>query len=386
MAGVTRSYCLRCGTLHLSNLRGGMELDELCGYASRRSRKRGFVFVSKVLGKHFPVRPSTMSDVHERLAGKLKDLPGPVTWIAMAETATALGQGVYEAWRRGRNRDDSLFLHTTRYRLHRPLALDFEESHSHATRHFLYEPSDPGLAVLFRQATTLVLVDDEISTGRTLAKLAAAYRRVNPRLRSVRVVSITDWLGQQDRTEMLGRIGVPASFSSLLQGSFALEEDPSFVPGRIPDVTGAGEFKDDLLPITSGRLGTSGLWDADLETLVEMAGVRPGERVLVLGTGEFAYPPFLLARRLEEMGHDVQYQSTTRSPLLADGIISSSLEFIDNYHDDIANYVYNVTDRHYDRILICYETSPLPARHTLGALLKAQPLFFPPRMAAIAPA
>ena len=32
-------------------------LTELCGFASRQNPKRAFLFVSKVLGKHIPVKP-----------------------------------------------------------------------------------------------------------------------------------------------------------------------------------------------------------------------------------------------------------------------------------------------------------------------------------------
>src|SRR5947209_19859747 len=86
------SIPLQSGTLHLRVERAAFALDELCGFASRRSRKRGFVFVSKVLGKHYPVRPRVMEDVYHRLAAKIASpssfLPGPVPSIAPAETAT----------------------------------------------------------------------------------------------------------------------------------------------------------------------------------------------------------------------------------------------------------------------------------------------------------
>ena len=109
--------------------------------------------------------------------------------------------------------------------------------------------------------------------------------------------------------------------------------------------------------------------------LIQSCGIRPGERLLVLGTGEFAYPPFLLARGLEELGWDVHFQTTTRSPLLVDRDLGSVLEFVDNYHDGIPNYVYNVIDREYDKILIGYETQPLPVEHTLPALIGATPSY-----------
>ncbi len=367
-----RTVSLRCGTLRLHVEHAEMPLDELCGYASRRSRKRGFVFVSKVLGKHYPVRPHVMAATHDRLADALGGLSGPAVFIALAETATGLGQGVYESWLRRTGRDDAIFLHTTRYRLDRPLALGFDESHSHATQHWLYEPAAADDVRLFRTARTLVLIDDEISTGRTLAELAAAYARLNPAVADVRLVCLTDWLGLAGR----GRLGAKTAVHSLLRGGFAFDPEPAFDPGPCPVATGRGEVKDEYLRGNHGRTGHRGAVIYDLEALVRASGVRPGERVLVLGTGEFMHPPFLLARRLEALGCDVHVQSTTRSPLLVDGDLSSALEFVDNYHDRIPNYVYNVADRRYDRIIVGYETQPLPADHTLPARLGAVPVFF----------
>jgi hypothetical protein len=367
---------LRCGTLRLWVDQADWDLGELCGYACRRSRKRGFVFLSKVLGKHYPVRPRRLAAVCDRLAAHLQDVPGPVLVIGLAETATALGQGVYEHWLRRRGRRDGLFLHTTRYPLRLPPALVFEESHSHATRHLLYGPPDPGHALLFRRARALVLVDDEVSTGATLANLAAAYRERNRFLKRVHVVSITDWLSAARREEVGRQVGLPVTFHSLLRGRYNLEADEAFDPGPVPDVTGRGECKDRYLPQDSGRLGQCGRVEIDSDALLKGTGIRRGERLLVLGTGEFSYSPFLLARELEARGWEVFFQATTRSPLLLGEDITSALEFVDNYHDGIANYLYNVSDRHYDRILIGYETCPLPAGHRLPELLGGVPVFF----------
>src|SRR5258707_14807308 len=90
------TIALRCGTLTLDVEEAELPLEELCGFGTRRNRKRGFLFISKVLGKHIPVRPSRMQDIHRRMARKIVDVPGPVVVIALAETATALGQGVFE--------------------------------------------------------------------------------------------------------------------------------------------------------------------------------------------------------------------------------------------------------------------------------------------------
>jgi hypothetical protein len=374
-----RSVALQSGVLHLEIEHADVPLEELCGFASRRSRKRGFVFVSKVLGKHYPVRPRRMEETHRRLALRLLEsridtraLPGPVVVIALAETATALGQGVYEHLWQLTGRTDLLFLHTTRYRLQQPLALHFEESHSHATEHLLYEPLDSAHRELSHRAATLILVDDEISTGHTLVKLARAYWREHPALRRVQLVCLTDWLGQERREQLGTTVGLPVKVHSLLQGRFTFVPNPNFDPGLLPAVGGNGRCKDAYLPRNLGRLGWRGRLDVADHVRQRVGPVGAGERILVLGTGEFAYPPFRLACQLENDGADVWYQSTTRSPLLVDGDLQSVLEFTDNYHDDMPNFVYNVLDRDYHRVIIGYETDPLPPAHRLAEQLRGQ--------------
>jgi len=76
------------------------ELQSLTGFGSRHhNRKRGFVFVSKVLGKHYPVKPSVMENIYRKLATLVSaklDVTRPTLVIGFAETATALGHGVYQ--------------------------------------------------------------------------------------------------------------------------------------------------------------------------------------------------------------------------------------------------------------------------------------------------
>lgn len=367
---------LRCGTLTLHVERAAMSLDELCTFGSRRNRNRGFLFISKVLGKHVPVRPSIMNKVHHGLARLIGDVPGPTVVMTLAETATGLGHGVFEAMLQHPDRDDMLFLHSTRYRLTRELALSFRESHSHATEHLVYFPTEAEQRRTFDYARTLVMVDDELSTGRTLVNLAREYLKLNPRIESIRFVSITDWLDRERRREIANELARPVEFHSLLEGRFHFEADPVFDPGAIPNVVGNGAAKDALLPNNFGRFGLSAPIAFDFDRLVRESGLRGGERVLVLGTGEFAHAPYLFARNLEQRGWDVFFQSTTRSPILPGEGIANALEFTDNYHDAMPNYVYNLDPAAYDRIFACYETRSLPASHRLVEMLGAKALFF----------
>src|SRR3546814_7560706 len=84
---------LSTGTLELV-IEHAAELDAFCDFAARANPKRGFLIVSKVLGRHLPASPNAMRGAMDDLGQKLPaDLPGPIVFLGMAETATALGQG-----------------------------------------------------------------------------------------------------------------------------------------------------------------------------------------------------------------------------------------------------------------------------------------------------
>ncbi len=378
---------LEAGLLTLRIAHAALPVEELCGFASRRNRKRGFLFVSKVLGKHYPVRPSVMEDVHIRLAALLEHVRTPAVVIGLAETATGLAHGVYEHLFRQSVRQDWLFLHSTRYRLRRPLALEFREPHSHAPRHFLHQPADADHCRLLEQATSLILVDDELSTGVTLANLSRAYRETHPRLRTVHVVSIANWLLPQREQEFAAAAGVETRFYNLLRGEFQFQPSADYRPEAAPEAPDADRYLDKRLPANFGRLGIQGLLQLPDAAAPWAEHLQRGDRVLVLGTGEFNYAPFRLARVLEERGLDVRFQSTTRSPILLGGAIASVLTFPDNYEEAIPNFLYNVANRQYDRIIIGYETIPLPPSHDLPRQLNGHPVFFtetPPYVASLA--
>ncbi|MBC7502826.1 MAG: phosphoribosyltransferase domain-containing protein, partial [Herminiimonas sp.] len=130
--GESRTVALPTGVMEIRSDAGTFSLDALIGFAARANARRGFLFVSKVLGKHWPVAPQRMRDIHVELASQVPaDLPGPVIFIAMAETAIGLGQGVFEAWLDANPGCHALFLHTSRYQVGNTPIIEFEEAHSH---------------------------------------------------------------------------------------------------------------------------------------------------------------------------------------------------------------------------------------------------------------
>ncbi|WP_229487805.1 phosphoribosyltransferase domain-containing protein [Pseudoduganella lutea] len=355
-ASDSREVAMPTGVLAVRTEPGPYPLDALLGFGARANAKRGFLFVSKVLGKHWPSRPGAMRELHDALAARLPAaLPGPVVFIAMAETAIGLGQGVFEAHLRRHPEGTALFLHTTRYRIDGAPLVEFAEPHSHAPRQFLHLPTDPALHELFMRARSLVLVDDEASTGTTFRNLAAACRALNPALAHVHLATLTDFMGAGAGDALAEAIGLPVTQGAALRGSYTFAAGASFPETALAQVVGAADGV-----AVGGAFGRTGLLRplsipaATVDALA--SGIGAGERVLVLGTGEFMHAPFLLAGALEARGIEVAVQSTTRSPILEWGAIGSRLAFADNYGEGIANYVYNVRPGQYAHVFICHET------------------------------
>lgn len=358
-----RQVKLPTGILTVLVEQADLGLDELCDFAARRNPKRGFLFVSRVLGKHIPVSPKILRDSYQRLAAKINaDLPGPIVFVGMAETATALGHGVYEEYVRATGRQDLVFIHTTRYELDRPKALNFREEHSHATDHILYTPEDVTIRALFENARSLVLVDDEASTGKTFVNLARSFAAEVSALEELVTVVITDWRGEalveQRQRQLLAEIGVRTSSVSLLSGRHSFQPDEALKLVELPRASGNGDLKDHLFKANHGRLGLGDPMVLHRTMNAVDIKLQPYERCLVLGVGEFAYLPILLAERLERDFPEaiVAVQSTTRSPIMEGGAIRQSLRFSDHCEEGIENFLHNGSAEHFDRVIICTET------------------------------
>lgn len=360
----------RPATLSADLLRGRLDVmvdsstiapDSLFGFAERRNPKRAFLFVSRVLGRHIPVRPSVMLKSFQDLAHKIPaDLPGPVLVIGMAETAVGLGAGVHRAY--SQTRSDALYLVSTRHPTGTELFARFEEEHSHASAHLLHLPTDPALREMMLGARSLVLVDDEASTGKTFINLHRALVEAGlSKLERVVTCVLTDWSAGAVSASM----GTVAEQVSLLQGSYSFAEDPT---APLPDMPEVGTVAAGDWPLVTandwGRLGVLSVAD----TLAPGLRVAEGERVLVVGTSEFVWRPFLLAERLEKAGADVHFSSTSRSPIALGHAIDHALSFGDNYGLGIPNFLYNVRPGQFDRVLICTET---PAQAVPAELVEA---------------
>lgn len=351
---------LDTGTLHLDLKPGHIPLSRLLGFAARVSSKRKFLLVSKVLGKHYPVSPKLMSWSYRALARMVlkRGVGAGSLWIGMAETATGLGYGVFEtAYHEGA--EQALFIQTTRYHLAGIERLEFEEAHSHATDFFLYYPKQQEYRERFLTAQTLVLIDDEISTGKTFLRLINVYKQVNPGLRKVFIVSLVNFAHPDDRSALEDQAGVAVEWVCFRQGHLRFEDSRNTAIDSITvNVSGNGACKKALLA-WPGRLGLDApisLGSDVVEQLSRCDLGRDKRPILVLGTGECNAPAYLLGRELEGQGFNVKVQSTTRSPIHQGNDIGRVCRFEDNYDDGIPNFIYNLNPDDYRNIILCHET------------------------------
>jgi hypothetical protein len=337
----------------------------LFGFAERINPKRAFLFVSKVLGRHIPVAPSVMRAAFAALAqGIPDDLPGPVVVTGMAETAVGLGAGVHDAYVARTGRADALFLSTTRTRFGGPLLGRFDEVHSHASGHLVHLPVHARDRALAAGARSLVMVDDEASTGQTFRNLAGVLLaggpgRGLPALERIRCCVLTDWSGGAEGGALIGPDGraIAVETTALLTGAFRWTARAGAPIRALPDAD--VERARAIMPIArddDGRLGRAARSAATLPAGLAEAMAPVVGKIHVLGAGEHVWEPFLIAEGLERLGHDVSFSATTRSPILAGGAVRAGMAFRDHEGLGIANYLYNVDPGAYARIVLCVDT------------------------------
>ena len=394
----------------------GLNKENLFGLAARKNKKRGFLFVSRVLGKHVPVAPERCLNVgyalaylyaisqgkaadkelekelRSHLTGKQEHLKNKkeieiaenVICLGFAETATALGFSVFSSFA-----GEHYYLHSTREKLGEIEAdIEFREEHSHAVTHRIYLREEKFL----KKACPLLLIDDELTTGKTALNLIRALQKKFPR-REYALLTILDWRTPED--EQLFRkaeqeLSVKISVISLLRGSFKLEAEfvteerkkekkrslqavaetinlGDYFPHRVRLISVDSSGKRNKSPYLqeSGRFGISSEeWRITLPLLAEpgsfLRAERKSAKTLCLGSEEFMQLPLLLAK---EMGEGVVFHSSTQSPIYPcakeDYEIKEAHSFSSPFESTRTNYLYNISPGEYEEVFFFLERTPL---------------------------
>ena len=366
MPRTRRTYDLQAGalTLYAQEIEG----QALFGIAERINPKRAFLFVSTVLGRHIPVDPVAHRAVLRRLAMGVSRhlLAGPVFVMGFAETAVGIGAGVFDCLA-GLHPGRAIgYLTTTRFA---PLAASkwftIKESHSHAVDHIILVPRDG--VVQDGAEATLVLVDDETTTGKTFAELAAGLHAQGLTFGRVVLVTLTDW---SDGEAALAVAGVSGAADvrevSLQKGTFDWAPRPGWRPAALPGPCPAGcavwhpKAEQPYAPPRMGLVACKGRASGEdmLAGLVAAGLAAPcaADRVLVIGAGEHVWQPMQVAEALAARGIFTRFITTTRSPILLGGAIAHKRSFPDHYGQGFWMYLHNVVPGDWDRILVFTET------------------------------
>ncbi|NRG34590.1 phosphoribosyltransferase family protein [Niallia circulans] len=387
-----------------------LPIEDFFKMAARINKRRAFLFVSRLLGKHLPIEPKKglltgfmlaaryeeiMTGKHSPQKEKLleiyhdsslpfqdkpfiqKEVCNPII-IGFAETATALGHSFFKAFKQ------ASFFHTTREKINELVPIiSFEEEHSHATSHRCYVKTD-----ILANNREIILVDDELTTGKTAINIIRDLHRNYPRDKYT-VASILDWRSNKWQLEMKAlekELQITVQSVSLLKGSFELVgEQINLTPKMERLVTNEGNpsieyislenyVKDRIVPLTSsnlagernsfryikdtGRFGihTEEGTDDWIKEAAKMLKKKRRGTSLCVGTGEFMYIPMKLA---SFMGEDISYQSTTRSPIYPHDEehygAQTAYCFANPEDKEIVNFLYNVKPNQYDDIFLFFE-------------------------------
>lgn len=164
--------------------------SDLFEVAERDNPKRAFLFVSKILSRHIPqsIENDMIKEAYSALGAGLDKVliesgAKRVLMISFAETATQMGVNILS---RSAFCDISIdVVHSTRTPKS-PLC-HFEEGHSHATSHYLEAENWK------TDYDTLILIDDEFTTGNTAYNTLKQLKAHGLLPRTVITMSFLDW-------------------------------------------------------------------------------------------------------------------------------------------------------------------------------------------------
>ncbi|MBR6386339.1 MAG: phosphoribosyltransferase domain-containing protein [Ruminococcus sp.] len=321
------------------------------------NNKRSYLLVNPLQAKHMPVSPTKAFEMMSELGKILNNTADSPLVIGFAETATAIAAAVAMSFP-----DNTYYMHTTRENCGSEKVLNFYEEHSHAVeQQIIYKP------ISRINPERIILIDDEISTGKTIENIVEAMRKEFPSLKNSEFVvgSVINRISSEREQELLSK---NIKFVSLVKiNGDNFEESVSGINAESP------VFPDNLKEYSGKEISPK----SDIPNMRE--GLKVGEmkkelsiftdesvnylknnlenckKILVLGTEECMIPAIMLGMELEKRFNlQVCTHSTTRSPI---GINNSEdypcrngFRIESFYESERQTYLYN-TDK-YDAVIV----------------------------------
>ncbi|MGL4990473.1 MAG: phosphoribosyltransferase domain-containing protein [Sarcina sp.] len=384
--------------ISIKNNNYNIPLENLIVMAKRaNNEKRNFLFVSKVLGKHIEVSPNVCKIIGTILAGELckekketekivqafvnneslaKMIDKSFKYkeknlvIGFAETATGIGMAVASAL------EESKYITTTREQVDNIKSLlKFEEEHSHATTHRLYANKS-----IFNNIDTIVLVDDEITTGKSMLNIIKELKELS-NIKKYKILSILDWRNKEFLDKYIDfqkKNNVDINVISLISGDIENDDFRVFKDDEEEEIIEKLNIKNLKNSLSSksfinknnvvyyikntGRFGTDFCEIKKLEKdMLNIAKeieeyILEDEKVLVLGHGENIFIPSRIAAYIDR---DVKFKTTTRSPIYCEDNIEYPIKQRSYFMDrGVKYYFYNKADieKKYDKVILLTET------------------------------
>ena len=329
-------------------------IDDVLRIAKRHNNsKRSYLLVNPLQGKHLPISPTAALDMMKALGDKvaLKYSDAKLV-IGFAETATAIGAMVADSLS-----SDCIYIHTTRETV--SPCIEFLEEHSHAPEQRLYSDK---LNEWLANTSTVIFVDDELSTGKTLRNIIRQLNSEYPTLSSKKLVaaSIINRLTSENE-ELLRQSGIDCVYLVKVAATdFDVSEISTTAAQVLPPVDKCINvtFLKLNIPLNP-RLGVSiGEYLLELRNLsdevCELVDDSNIKSVLVLGTEECMLPAIQIAKTLESRGFEVFTHSTTRSPIAisqaTDYPINEGYKLHSFYDLNRTTYIYNL--KYYDLVIV----------------------------------
>lgn len=342
-----------------------MEQSDFVKIAKRENnKKRGYLVVNPLQGKHIPVSPTKTLEVFSQLGRLLRQYDRESTLlVGFAETATAIGAQI--AIDLGMD-----YVQTTREQVSGASYLFFEESHSHATEQKLVKDRIEKEGK-YKQ---VIFIEDEVTTGNTILHTIDAMEKLSQNKRKYAVASILNGMDKAALARFKNK-GISVHYLAKTDHSGYTKVADSYRGDGIYHEERRENFAIECIEVHHSvdpcRMTTGQKYQEACEELWEVTKdrVKSGS-ILVLGTEECMYPALYIAKKIEDTTNaTVRCHSTTRSPIVVsteeEYPVHQRWELTSLYERGRKTFIYDLTK--YDQVLIVTDAEN-PTKEGVAAL------------------
>lgn len=332
--------------------------EELVRIARRENNtKRNYLVVNRLQGKHVPVSPAKAMGMFNELGNLVKEkyLNERLLLIGFAETATAIGAAVAASI-------GCFYMQTTRELIDDAEYLFFSEAHSHATEQKLVRGD---IESVITKIDRIIFIEDEVTTGNTILNIVRLIGKEYPTDVKFAVASLLNGMDEEAK-ERYRQHGIALHFlvktnhNAYGKKAECAAGDGTYIrPEKTQCKSNVQNHRISFPGFLDARRLVDGtkyqkacdkLW----EQIAKQINFLEYQKVLVLGTEEFMYPALYAGKKIEELGKEVLFHATTRSPIEvskeADYPLHTRYELASFYEEERTTYLYNIGK--YDAVLI----------------------------------